>query len=589
MDKTQIQEKLKSLPQLPGSYQFKNEDGTIIYVGKAKNLKKRVSSYFVGSHDAKTSRLVMHIADIEYIITESELDALLLELNLIKRYNPRYNIMLTDDKTYPYIEITNETHPKIRITRTKTTKSKWRFGPYPNASAARETVKILNKIYPLRKCEQLPKEACLYYHMGQCLAPCIKKVEPKAYKDIINDIRHFLKGDIQKTITYLEKQMYQASELLEFERANEYKKMIEAIKTTTTAQKINLNDFVDRDIIGYFYDENIVSIEIFFIRNGKINARHQHVFEYYSNPHYAVENYIAQFYQKEPVPKEILVSKTINTTLLSTYLKTKVLMPQRGDKAKLLKLATINAQEGLKTKSTQIKRELKRTVESVEKLGELLGIPTPYKIEAFDNSNLFGEDAVSSMVTFVNGRPQKKLYRKYKVKTLHNKASDFHTMKEVIYRRYYRVLLEDLPRPDLILLDGGKSQLTAAKEILTSLDLQIPIAGLVKDLNHSTNYLLTEKFEKVELDKTSDLFHLLTRIQDEAHRFAINFHKKLRSKSLFESSLDHIESIGKKTKEKLLQKYKSVNLIKNATIEELLDLGLTKKQVEHLLQFLQKK
>ncbi len=583
-----IVEKLKNIPHLPGSYQYKNKEGVVIYVGKAKDLKKRVSSYFRGSHDLKTTRLVMNIADIEYIVTSSELDALLLELNLIKKYNPRYNILLTDDKTYPYIEITNETHPRIQVTRNIKKKKSTLFGPYPNVTAARQTVSLLNKIFPLRKCDHLPKQACLYYHMGQCLAPCIKEVSNEEYKDITKRIKQFLRGDIKDTIKQLETYMFQASENLEFERANEYKKLIESVKTTTNRQKINLNDMKDRDVIGYFYNEYLLSIEIFFIRNGKINARHQKLVEYYDDPVKSVENYLAQFYQKERLPKEIFVQKELDTSILENFLQTKIVKPLKGDKYKLLNLAVLNAEQALKEKTETVKREIDRTLISMEQLGEILNISTPYRIEAFDNSNLFGEDAVSSMVVFINGKPARKEYRKYKVRTMDNKASDYHTMKEILYRRYYKVLMEDLQKPGLILVDGGLQQINAAKEIIASLGLNIPIAGLVKDNKHSTNHLLTQNLEKKELEKTSNVFHLCTRIQDEAHRFAINYHKKVRSKGLFNSQLDNIEGIGEKTKEKLLKHYKSVNLIKLASLEELKELGLNDKQATNLISKLQK-
>lgn len=586
MKRLNLTDKLALIPNKPGSYQFKNEKGVVIYVGKAKDLKKRVSSYFRGSHDAKTSRLVMNISDIEYIVTNSELDALLLELNLIKKYNPRYNIMLTDDKTYPYIEITSERHPKLIVTRKIKKKSGILFGPYPNVNAARDTVKLLNKIYPLRKCDKLPKQACLYYHMGQCLAPCINNVSKEQYKDIISDIKRFLKGDIRGVIKQLETYMYNASENLEFERANEYKKTIENIKTTTERQRINLNDMQDRDIVGYHYNEYLLSIEIFFIRNGKISARHQKLFEYYDDPESTVENYIAQFYEKEQIPKEIFVPNELSLDTLKLFLNTNIKTPQRGPKAKLLDLAIKNAKVALTEKTELVKRKQERTIGSVEKLGELLHIAMPYRIEAFDNSNLFGTDAVSSMVVFINGKPAKKEYRKYKVKTLNDQASDYHTMKEVIYRRYYRVLMEDLTPPDLLLVDGGSQQINAAKEIIDSLNMEIPIAGLVKNKKHQTNELLTSDLKTITLDKTSNVFHLLTRIQDEAHRFAINYHKQVRSKGVFNSALDDIEGIGEVTKKKLLQHYKSVKRIKLASLDELKTIGLNEKQATNLINAL---
>ncbi|MCK5761695.1 MAG: excinuclease ABC subunit UvrC [Candidatus Izimaplasma sp.] len=576
-------DKLKTVPELPGSYQFKNKDGVTIYVGKAKNLKKRLASYFTGSHDAKTSRLVFDIEDFEYIVTHTELDALLLELNLIKKFNPRYNIMLTDDKTYPYIEITNEQHPKLIVTRNISKKSKYFFGPYPNVNAARETVKLLNKIYPLRKCARLPKQECLYFHMEQCLAPCIKSVTSEDYDKIIKSIKKFLKGDIKDVVREVEEKMNQASNNLEYEKALEFRNTINNIKTTTNKQKINLSDLKDRDIIGYYYNEHLISIEIFFVRNGKISARHQTLFEYYSDPFKSLEDYIAQFYEKNIAPKEIFIPNELNTSALEQYLNTRFYKPQRGDKFKLLSLAILNAKEALIQKTEIVKREIDRTIKSVDQLGELLGISSPYVIEAFDNSNLFGMDAVSSMVVFINGKPSRKDYRKYKIKTLNNKASDYHSMKEVIYRRYYKVLIEELRVPNLIIVDGGIQQINAAKEILDSLKLHVPIAGLVKSDKHQTDFLMNENLEKVVIKRTSNVFHLLIRIQDEAHRFAINYHKQIRNKGIFNSMLDSIEGVGAKTKMKLLMKYKSVNLIKLASIEEICELGISKKVALNLI------
>lgn len=577
-------EKLKNIPELPGSYQFKNEKGIIIYVGKAKNLKKRVTSYFTGSHNAKTTRLVRHIDEIEFIITSSELDALLLELNLIKKYNPRYNIMLTDDKTYPYIQITNERHPKLIVTRKITKRSKNFFGPYPNVGAARETAKLLRKIYPLRKCDKLPKQECLYFHMGQCLAPCIKEVTKEDYDVIIKEIKQFLKGDIKQVVSNLENKMYHASENLEFERALEYKQTIHSIKTTTNKQKINLDDMKNRDIIGYFYNELLISVEIFFIRNGKISARHQKLFEYYDDPLKTIENYVAQFYEKNIIPREIFVPEALETETLHLFLDTIITKPLIGNKRKLLDLAILNAEEALKEKTAIYQREQDRTINSAEKLGTLLNIDVPYVIEAFDNSNLFGMDAVSSMVVFINGKPSRRDYRKYKIKTLENKASDYHTMKEVIYRRYYKVLMENLRKPDLLLVDGGLQQIKAAKEILDSLGMSIPIAGLVKDDKHNTNRLMNQNLETIEIVKTSNVFHLITRIQDEAHRFAINYHKQIRSKGVFNTILDEIPGIGEVTKNKLLKKFKSVKFIKLASEDELIELGINKTARENLIK-----
>lgn len=529
----------------------------------------------------------MNIHDIEYIITKSELDALLLELNLIKKYNPRYNIMLTDDKTYPYIEITNETHPKIVITRQIKKKSKRLFGPYPNVSAARDTVKLLNKIYPLRKCDSLPKVACLYYHIGQCMAPCIHDIKQKDYTPIIQDIKRFLKGDTKAVIKELESYMHEASESLEFERANEYKKTIEHIKTTTEKQRINLNDLKDRDVIGYYDDDHLLSIEIFFIRNGKISARHQKLVEIYTDPITSLVDYLIQFYDREMIPREVFAPADLKDTSLASYLKTKFHYPQRGQKAKLLHLAIDNAKQSLFEKQAVIKREYERTFGAIEAIGNALNIETPRHIEAFDNSNLFGSHAVSSLVVYKDGKRDKSSYRKYKIKTAQT-DSDFDMMKEVLYRRYYRLLMENQPLPDLILVDGGKPQLTAAKEILKQFDINVPLAGLVKDKTHQTNQLMTPSGETIVLKKTSHAFHLLTRIQDEAHRFAITYHQNVRSKGVFNSVLDDIPGIGKITKQKLLQKYKTIHKIKLVSIEELKTLGLTDPQATNLINALKK-
>jgi len=420
--------------------------------------------------------------------------------------------------------------------------------------------------------------------MGQCLAPCINKVTQNDYEAIIKEIKQFLKGDIKEVVKNLEDKMYQASENLEFEKALEFKKTINNIKTTTNRQKINLNDMKNRDIIGYYFNEYLISVEIFFIRNGKISARHQKLFEYYDDPHLTIENYIAQFYETNIIPREIFVPKELDTEILNQFLNTKITKPLKGDKYKLLKLAVLNAEEALKEKTVVYQREQDRTINSADKLGELLHIDTPYVIEAFDNSNLFGTDAVSSMVVFVNGKPSRRDYRKYKIKTLENKASDYHTMKEVVYRRYYKVLMENLRKPDLILVDGGLQQINAANEIITDLGLNIPIAGLVKDDKHNTNTLMNQDLQKIEIDKTSNVFHLITRIQDEAHRFAVNFHKQVRSKGVFNTILDEIDGIGDVTKTKLLKKYKTVKFIKLASEDELIELGINKTARENLIR-----
>jgi len=584
-----IKEKLQNVPQQPGSYQMKDSSGNIIYVGKAKNLKNRITSYFTGSHDYKTTKLISLIDTFEYIVTSSELDALILEIDLIKKYQPRYNILLTDDKSYPYIEITQEKHPKLVVTRTVNKKKRQLFGPYPNVSAARETLKLLNKLYPLRKCQKLPKEPCLYYYLGQCLAPCINKVEKSTYQAIKKDITDFLKGHTKDVIADLTKKMHKASEALEFERAQEYRDTINAIHTTTKRQEVNLNDLKDRDIIAIDHDEYHVAIEIFFVRNGKINARDQKLIPYYIDVESSVLDYIIQFYQTYPLPKEIFVSDPMYISYLEPLFEIKVMTPQRGPKKKLLDVARLNAKETLRHQAKILEREQEKTFGAIDELGETLGISTPYHIEAFDNSHTFGTYPVSSLVVFKNGKPSKKDYRKYKLDTSQKQSGDTDQMKEVFYRRYRRLLLEDQKHPDLILVDGGIQQMNAAKAILNSLDLDIPLVGMVKSENHKTHHLLDTDTNTIELKVGTKLFNLLSYIQEEAHRFAITFHKDLRHKGIFKSVLDDIEGVGDITKTKLLKTFKTIENIKQANDEALKALGINQKTIRNIKEALNNK
>ncbi len=578
-----FKERLKQVPEKPGSYQMKNASGQIIYVGKAKNLKKRLTSYFRGTHDYKTTKMVQSVADFEYIVTHSELEALILELDLIKEYQPRYNILLVDDKSYPYIIITEEKHPKMIVSRQMSRKVRRRFGPYPNVRAARETLKLLNKLYPLRKCQRLPDEPCLYYYLGQCLAPCINKVEKETYTDIIKNITRFLKGDTKDIVNDLKDRMEKASENLEFERAQEYKETIEAIHTTTkTKQAVNINDLRDRDIIGVSYDEEFVAIATLFVRYGKIHAQDKKIMRYTVDPVQSVQEYLGQFYRTYPVPKEIFINDIDKFDMLDSLLETSVTMPKRGVKKKLLDMALINAKETLDTEKYKADKEHEKTFGVLDELAELLQIPTPYHIEAFDNSHTYGTYPVSSLVVFKNGKPDKKNYRKFKLSTDKLQAGDTDQMKEVLYRRYRRVLMEDRPLPDLILVDGGIQQMNAAREILSKLELEIPLAGLVKSKDHKTHHLLDGDDNTIDLTPATPLFTLLSTIQEEAHRFAITFHKDLRSKGVYESILDTIEGVGEKTKKKLLRTFGSVDAIKASSYDELKRLGIPHKTIENI-------
>ncbi|MBC2257173.1 excinuclease ABC subunit UvrC [Listeria booriae] len=573
-----IRNKLALLPDQPGCYLMKDQQGTIIYVGKAKILKNRVRSYFTGSHDGKTQRLVQEIRDFEYIVTSSNVEALLLEINLIKKHDPRYNIMLKDDKTYPFIKITNERHPRLIITRqVKRDKGKY-FGPYPNVYAANETKKILDRLYPLRKCTTLPNKVCLYYHLGQCLAPCVFKVEADTYKKMTDEIVQFLNGGYKEVKQDLQAKMQVAAEEMQFEKAAEFRDQITAIETTMEKQKMTMTDFVDRDVFGYAIDKGWMCVQVFFIRQGKLIERDVSQFPFYSDADEDFLTFIGQFYQKTNhiPPKEIFLPDDVDEEAIQALLPdTKIIVPKRGNKKDLVKLAYKNAKIALNEKFLLLERNEERTVGATEKLGEAMGIPTPNRIEAFDNSNIHGTDPVSAMITFLDGRPSKNDYRKYKIKTVVG-PDDYATMREVVRRRYWRVLKEGLPLPDLILIDGGKGQIDSAKDVLVNeLGLDIPVAGLAKDNKHKTSQLLFgDPLAVVPLHRNSQEFYLLQRIQDEVHRFAITFHRQLRSKTGFQSLLDGIPGVGPGRKKAILKHFGSMKKIKTATVAEIQEAGV---------------
>ncbi|QQZ10667.1 excinuclease ABC subunit UvrC [Heyndrickxia vini] len=587
-----IKNKLAILPDQPGCYLMKDRQGTIIYVGKAKILKNRVRSYFTGSHDGKTQRLVSEIEDFEYIITSSNIEALILEINLIKKHDPKYNVMLKDDKSYPYIKLTHERHPKLITTRkVKRDKGKY-FGPYPNVQAANETKKLLDRIYPLRKCSTLPDRVCLYYHLGQCLAPCVNEVKEETYKEIVDDIARFLNGGYKEIKQKLTKKMEDAAENLEFERAKEYRDQIINIETTMEKQKITMNDYTDRDVFGYAVDKGWMCVQVFFIRQGKLIERDVSMFPFYDEPEEEFLSFLGQFYlmPNHFKPKEVLLPEKVDSDLANQLLVTKVIQPKRGQKRELIKLAEKNAAVALKEKFALIERDEERTIKAVENLGEAMGIYTPHRIEAFDNSNIQGTNPVSAMVVFVDGKPEKKEYRKYKIKTVQG-PDDYESMREVVRRRYGRALREELPLPDLIIIDGGKGQIEAARDILENeLGLMIPLAGLAKDEKHKTSQLLSgNPLEIVPLARNSQEFYLLQRIQDEVHRFAITFHRQLRGKNAFQSMLDDIAGIGPKRKKQLLRHFGSMKKMKEASIEEFIELGIPQSAAKALKEKLDSK
>lgn len=581
-----IKNKLALLPDQPGCYLMKDKNGTIIYVGKAKILKNRVRSYFTGSHNTKTERLVSEIEDFEYIVTESNIEELLLEINLIKKNDPKYNIMLKDDKTYPFLKITNEKYPRLVITRKVLKDKALYFGPYPDVGAANETKKILDRLFPLRKCKpSQTKEPCLYYHLGQCLCPYYFDVDPKVYTKIVDEVKNFLNGGHEKIESEIHQKMEKAAENMEFEKAAEYRDQIRAIETIMTRQKMTNTDLLDRDVFGYAIDKGWMCVQVFFVRQGKLIERDVSMFPFYNEAEEDFLTYLGQFYQENEhfIPKEVLIPDTIDKPSVEALLATKVLQPKRGEKKKLVELASKNASVALNERFDLIARKQERTIGAVERLGNAMNIPTPIRIESFDNSNIMGTNPVAAMVVFIDGKPARKEYRKYKIKTV-NGPDDYASMREVIYRRYSRVIREGLPLPDLILIDGGKGQVDVAKDVLENqLGIDIPIAGMAKNDKHKTNELLFgTDLAVVPLERNSPEFFLLQRIQDEVHRFAITFHRQLRSKNSFASRLDEIEGLGPKRKKMLLKEFKSLKNITAATTEELQEIGLPKNVAQNV-------
>ncbi|EGQ3644868.1 excinuclease ABC subunit UvrC [Staphylococcus pseudintermedius] len=592
MEETQsrIKQKLGVLPMEPGCYLMKDRQNQVIYVGKAKKLRNRVRSYFTGAHDTKTTRLVREIVDFEYIVTSSETESLLLELNLIKKYQPRYNILLKDDKSYPFIKITKERHPKLIVTRTVRKGSGKYFGPYPNAYSAHETKKLLDRIYPFRKCDKMPDRLCLYYHIGQCLGPCVYPVQQEEYGRMTKEITDFLNGEDKTILKNLEEKMIKASENLEFEQAKEYRDLIQHVNNLTKKQKIMSVDQTVRDVFGYHVDKGWMCIQVFFIRQGNLIEREATMFPLQQTPEEEFYTFIGQFYQLNQhfLPKEVHIPKQLDVEMVHTVVDTNIVTPQRGQKKQLVDMANKNARIALENKFELIARDESRTVKAIEQLADAMGIQIPIRIEAFDNSNIQGVDPVSAMVSFVDGKPDKKGYRKYKIKSVEG-PDDYKSMQEAVRRRYTRVLNEGLPLPDLIIVDGGKGHMSSVADVLENeLGLDIPIAGLAKNDKHQTSELLYgETAQVVPLKKNSQAFYLLQRIQDEVHRFAITFHRQTRQKKGLRSILDQVEGIGPKRKTKLLRTFGSIKKMREASVETLQEAGLPKKTAEVLFKALQ--
>jgi len=604
-----IKGKLALLPDKSGCYLMKNSEGVIIYVGKAKILKNRVRSYFNGSHNGKTQRLVSEIRDFEFIVTASNMEALILECNLIKQHHPRYNVLLKDDKTFPYIKITNEQHPRLEVTR-RIVKDKGKyFGPYPNAYAAQQTKKLLDRLYPLRKCKTLPDKVCLYYHIGQCLAPCEYEVEQSSYEELVGEITRFLNGGHDVVKKELQSKMEEAADKLEFERAKEYRDQLLAIDAVMEKQKITMSDALDRDIFGYAIDKGWMCVQILYMRSGKMIERHASTFPFYGEEYEDFMTYVTQYYSDNPaLPKQILLPLPPErrspaqadaaddnqaahdshadefAASLHNWLKVKVLLPQRGRKNEAVSMAVDNAKVMLEEKFKLIARDEERSVKASDALAGWLGLDKVHRIEAFDNSNIQGTNPVSAMVVFTDGKPDRKEYRKYKVRTVLG-PDDYETMREVVRRRYERVLKDELVKPDLIVVDGGKGQIAAAIDVLENeLGLYIPVCGLVKDAKHRTAQLMTgDPAQIVPLPRDSQEFYLLQRIQDEVHRFAITFHREQRGKSMVESRLDAIPGIGEKRRKALLKHFGSIKKTKEASVEDFRPLSIGEKLASQII------
>lgn len=581
-----FKEKLALVPTKPGSYQMKNKDGVIIYVGKAKNLQKRLRSYFTRTLTGKTKMLVDDIDDFEYIVTSSELESLILEITLIKKYDPKYNILMRDDKSYPYIEVTNDKYPTVKVVRNvkrKKTKSNL-FGPYPNAHAAKRTVEIINRIYPLRKCSNMKKDLCLYYHIHECLGYCKYDIDEDTINNMVDEIKRFLRGDASIITDKINKRMAEASQNLNYEKALEYKNMLIDINTTLEKQKIDLTNNYTFDLVNYYYDNNYLSIEVFFVRNGLLFGRHNEIINTLDDPVEEVIEYLIKFYDsKGLIPKELVVSEEFDIELLSKYFNIKVNSPSKGKIKKLLDLAKENAKEQYKLKIEAIENDDSKRREALKELSKLLGIEKVSRMESFDNSHLFGTYYVGGMVVYEDFLPKKDEYRKYKLDV--SVKDDLAAMKEVLYRRYFKVLMGEEEKCDLIVLDGGRNQISVCNEILHSLNLDIPIIGLVKNDKHRTNGIMNNKYEILDVKKDTNLFIYLTKIQEEVHRYAISYHRNIKAKGALSSRLDLVPGIGEVRKKELLKRFGSLKKIKEATMEELIEIvpsDIAKKLIDSL-------
>ena len=574
-----LQKKLELLPDNPGCYLYKDNIGEIIYVGKAKNLKNRVKSYFTGTHNKKTQTLVSKIEDLEYIIVNSEKEALLLENNLIKKYRPYFNIRLKDDKSYPYLMITKEEHPRLLMTRKyKKSNKNIYFGPYVDIKSAMEVKKILDKIYPLRKCNPVEKRPCMYYQIGECIGPCAKKITPDEYKTQINKIKSFLTGNTKEILEDLNNKMQDHVKNLEFEAAGQIHSYIKSIEISVQNQVVADSNNIDRDYIGYSFNNDYICIQIFLSRLGNIIERKVEYFNLYDSPDQILYSYLIQYYAMNKLPKEIYIDE-VDDNLLSTVVDCKIIIPKRGNHRKILDTVKENASHYLDNNLAIEELKERKLQVTLNNIAEKLGIKSIDSIDAFDNSNIMGIDAVSVKVNFTNGKKNTYNYRKFKIDESMG-INDVQTMKEVLYRNYK----DKKTNTELLIVDGGKNHLNAAIEIVhEKLGLtQIKIIGLAKNDKHITEYIITDDYEIIEFPKTSAEYLFLKQIQDEVHRFAITYHRAIKTKNMYNSSLDNIQGIGKVRKNLLLKTFSSIEEIKEASEERLLKLGIPKDVINNL-------
>lgn len=579
-----MKDKLKLVPEKPGCYLMKNDEGNIIYVGKAKNLKRRVNSYFNKVHTGKTRVLVSKICDFDYIVTNTETESLILELNLIKKYDPKYNILLKDDKTYPYIVLTNDKYPSLKIVRSKVRKRiKGKvFGPFPNVVSARNTVNLINRMYPLKKCDKLKKDLCLYYHIGECLGYCKVDIDKDIIDNMTNEITRVLNGDYKFVTKRLSEEMKKASDSLNFEKALEFKNMISDIENTVSKQIIVSNVKYNFDVFGFYEVDNFLIIAIMFVRDGVVCFKTHKIINDYIDAYDTYIRFIVYFYEKYDLPKKIVVNDVPNALSLEEVLGVSVLIPSRGDVKKILDMVNLNARVIAKEKLEKIRISEKIRLEAVNDLKEILNLSSLDRIELYDNSHLFGSYYVGAMVVFRDFLPLKNEYRKYKIDS--EVSDDLGAMKEVIYRRFYRALLEKQELPNLIVVDGGSLQINATVSVLDSLGLDICVVGLKKDDKHRTSKLVLSNLQEVEI-KNSNLFVYLYKMQEEVHRFAITYHRNIKNKGMLKSMLDDVPGIGPKRRNELLKKFPSITKIKSASVEELSEV-IPLEVAKELLKFL---